>query len=162
MSFTDATNTTCPLHHQKGATPRMARTLRATERMTIATVVSIRCLDSLTSTTIELTRLIGNRLPSTKFTTTCVSIVNVARSKVPVTVPQTRRHGDSDRRQCLRRLRRRQVNKFSRMFDSESHSLSVVLTTLSKHRNFALASSKFSTNFMFTSAHPPNQVRVWY
>ena len=120
-------------------------------------------LDSLASTTIELAHLTTKRQPSTRSTMICVPIVSAARSKEPVTVLKTLRHANSDRRQCLRRLRGRQGRKFSRMFDSGKRSLSGASITLSKHLNSALASSKSSISFILAAmTHPPNQVWVWY
>ena len=69
------------VHPPKDATHLTARTPRATGKTTTATVGSIRCLDSLTSTTIEPTRLTADKLPSTRSTMTCVPIVSVARSR---------------------------------------------------------------------------------
>ena len=120
-------------------------------------------LDSLASTTIELAHLTTKRQPSTRSTMICVPIVSAARSKEPVTVLKTLRHANSDRRQCLRRLRGRQGSKFSRMFDLGKRSLSVASIILSKHLNSALASSKSSiSSTLAAMTHPPNQVRVWY
>ena len=150
------------VHLPKDVMPLTARTSRTTRKATTATVGSIRCLDILASKTTEPKHSTAGKLPSARSTMTCVPIVSVAKSSQPVTVLKTQSHVNSVRRQCSRQLRGKQGSKFSRMFDSGSRSLSVASIILSKHLNSALASSKSSTSFMFTNAHPPNQVRVWY